>query len=312
MTPKIRPFRPMLAVNAPDVQDIQYPVYVSPKFDGMRIIIRNGQPVQRSLDPVRNHFVRRALSNALLEGLDGEVILGNPTAPHVFRDTSAAMRREDGEPYVTFWVFDQLPNAQLIEFQHRIGGAKFLVDNYNQAPNPHVEVKLIPQILVRTPDELSHWESVWVSEGYEGLMVRDPQGPYKYGRSTINEGWLLKVKRFLDAEATIVGTVELMRNHNPKETNRLGLSERSSHAENLVPGGVLGTLVVKTNDFASTFEIGTGFTAAERAELWARRESLIGQIVTFKYQQIGSMDKPRLPVFKGFRSAEDLDRPDTQ
>ena len=130
-------------------------------------------------------------------------------------------------------------------------------------------------------------------------MVRDPNGKYKHGRSTANEGTLLKIKAFEDDEATIIGTVELMRNRNEARTNALGHTERSSHAENKEPAGILGTLRVKWRD--KEFELGTGFTQADREQMWRDREQLVGKLVTFKYQQVSHLGVPRFPVYLGIR-----------
>jgi DNA ligase-1 len=52
------------------------------------------------------------------------------------------------------------------------------------------------------------------------------------------------------------------------------------------------------------FEIGTGFTEADRRELWVAPP--IGNLVKYKYFAYGVKDKPRHPVFLGFRSPIDL------
>lgn len=62
--------------------------------------------------------------------------------------------------------------------------------------------------------ELAAYKEKCLSEGYEGVMVRDPAGPYKCGRSTVREGWLLKIKRFEDGEAEVLETYEGMSNYN--------------------------------------------------------------------------------------------------
>jgi DNA ligase-1 len=59
------------------------------------------------------------------------------------------------------------------------------------------------------------------------------------------------------------------------------------------------------------FSVGTGFTGAdsttgERAKLWAVREKLIGRIAKVKYFASGSKDRPRFPVFLGWRDLRDL------
>jgi DNA ligase-1 len=36
------------------------------------------------------------------------------------------------------------------------------------------------------------------------------------------------------------------------------------------------------------------------------RKKLLGKIVKYKYQEIGVLEKPRFPVFLGFRDKEDM------
>ena len=139
-------------------------------------------------------------------------------------------------------------------------------------------------------------------------MVRSPSSPYKQGRATFKEGYLTKIKPFSDSEATVVGFEERMHNANTATTNALGRTERSSHKENLVPMGTLGALICSNQAKwpGVTFNIGTGFDDATRAYIWANRDRAIGTTAKFKYQAIGTVDKPRIPVFEGFRSAEDM------
>ena len=54
------------------------------------------------------------------------------------------------------------------------------------------------------------------------------------------------------------------------------------------------------------FEIGTGYTAKQRAEFWTSQP--VGKIVKYKFQPAGAKDegKPRFPVFLGFRDKADM------
>ena len=132
-------------------------------------------------------------------------------------------------------------------------------------------------------------------------MIRDPQGVYKQGRSTEREGILGKIKRFEDMEAEIVGVEELQRNGNEAVTNALGHTERSTAKDGLTGGDTLGALICRAVGYADTFKIGTGYTAAQRAQLWAQRDALPGQLAKFKHQPSGAKDAPRFPVFAGLR-----------
>ena len=126
------------------------------------------------------------------------------------------------------------------------------------------------------------------------------------GRSTQKESLLLKVKRFASIECEVVGFEEQYENANEAKTNALGYTERSSHKSGMVPKGVLGALVVKHPKFNGTFNVGTGFTAADRSYLWKTKDNLIGRLAKVKYFENGVVDLPRFPVYQGFRNAADM------
>jgi DNA ligase-1 len=157
---------------------------------------------------------------------------------------------------------------------------------------------------------LIEYEAKCLVDGYEGVMVRSYDGPYKHGRSTVREGYLLKLKRFLDSEAVVTGVIEELHNANEAKKDNLGRTERSTAKAGKVGKGVLGALRCTALadgegfDKGVEFKIGTGFTAEQREELWA--ENLKGRIVKFKYQPSVGTDKPRFPSFIGFRHEDDM------
>jgi DNA ligase-1 len=77
-------------------------------------------------------------------------------------------------------------------------------------------IKLLPQVINST-EELDAFEADCLRDGFEGVMLRSPSGRYKFGRSTLKENLLLKLKRFEDAEAQIIGFEGL--SHNANETS---------------------------------------------------------------------------------------------
>jgi DNA ligase-1 len=129
-------------------------------------------------------------------------------------------------------------------------------------------------------------------------MLRDPNSLYKQGRHTLKSQALMKLKKFFDDEAVIIGFEEKMHNENEKTTDERGYSKRSHKQEGMVPAGTLGALVVKWKDVE--FKIGSGYNDQQRQELWDNRDNLIGKLVTFKYQSTSSYGVPRFPIFKAF------------
>jgi DNA ligase 1 len=287
----------MLAFKLDSVDKARLPALVSPKLDGIRCTILGGVPFTRSLKDIPNLFIRNALKAMKLpHGLDGELIVGPPNDKDVYRNTVSGVMSQDGEPDWCFHVFDLKSD---MPFTERLLEAKALV-----AKKKSPRLKLVPHQVCRTHDEIDRWEAEYLSRGYEGLMGRSTTGLYKQGRSGKTDMALWKLKRFEDAEAMIIGFDERMHNANEAKRNALGRTERSSHKENMKPTGTLGALKVRgmSDQFGGVeFDVGTGFTDAERQEIWDNRDEWLGKVIKYKFLPIGVKDKPRHPVYLGLR-----------
>jgi DNA ligase-1 len=153
---------------------------------------------------------------------------------------------------------------------------------------------------------LSFEETAVTLHGHEGIMLRSMDGPYKFGRSTEREGYLLKVKRFTDGEAVIIGMEELYHNKNEAFTGELGQTKRRGLQENMVAGGIMGKLCVRDLKTGVEFNIGTGYTALQRKVWWRLRSKMKGRIVKYRFQEHGVKNKPRIASFVGFRDPRDM------
>jgi DNA ligase 1 len=284
-------FKPMLACREITRMDtIRYPVLVSRKLDGVRATVQEGKLYSRHLKLIPNRYTQELFSS-LPEGLDGELICGPPNAPDVFRRTMSAVMSHDGEPNVKYYIFDRFEDDP---FYRRLASAVLCYP-----PRRNVEVIEHPSASNR--DELDVFEEKFVSEGYEGLMIRDPNGLYKQGRSTEREGWLMKLKRFKDGEAIIIGFEEQLQNTNEGVRELTGRLKRSSHKANMVPKGTLGSLRVREIETGVEFNVGSGLDDHLRQAIWDSRELYINKTITYKHQPNRGKDKPSIPIFKGFR-----------
>lgn len=284
-------FKPMLAAPV-ELDKLRYPVLASPKLDGVRAIVKNGVVLSRSLKPIPNEHVQKTFGK--LTHFDGELIVGPPTSQTCYRDTVSGVMRADGEPPVMFYGFDHI--------EHH---TKPYVDRVRELTG-RIQTNwcFLPQKPIQDEKRLLTFEAEMLEYGYEGLILRDPHGHYKFGRSTAKEGLLLKLKRFVDAEFKVVGFEERMHNGNEATTNELGRTKRSSHKENKTGRDDLGALIVQRDD-GLEFNVGTGFDDALRAHIWANRPEYLGRLAKVKYFAIGMKDAPRHPVFLGFRSEID-------
>ncbi len=296
--------KPMLAGKAPDLSEVRYPVLATPKIDGIRCLILEidgrKQAVSRKFKPIPNDWVREWLEDQCPIGFDGELVVFGES----FNNTSSGIMRKSGRPHFQYQVFDVVRDDP---YEARVEKMIELWEKNNLAPKvlavtPWCSL-LIPD-LVTSLEELEEIEHDFIEQGHEGVMIRDPVGPYKFGRSTTKEGWLLKIKRFQDSEAIVIGFEERMHNANEAEKDNLGHTKRSSHKANKIPTGMLGSLIVRDIHTDVEFSLGTGFSDDERRDLWNNRDQLCCPlIVKYKSQPSGRLNKPRFPVFLGFRSA---------
>lgn len=318
---KPKTFKPMLSATCEDITTLKFPVLVSPKLDGIRCIIRGRVAVSRNLKPIPNKYIQEKLKG-LPDGLDGELIVGKPTGDDVWNRSQSGVMSEDGEPDFRFYIFDKCADYLPDFFEMRLNDARVDVAEAHLKGNFHPW--LVPHIPVANFEDLASIENGYVIQGYEGVMIRDPQGKYKYGRSTVKEGGLLKLKRWFDAEAIVVDMVERQHNGNEATKDELGRTKRSSSKANKTGRGDMGTLVctwpAKPGEpvavVIDTFEIGTGFTDQQRKGMWEatkganlsvlEKPGCIGQIVKFKYQSLSPEGIPRFPVFLGFRDERDM------
>jgi DNA ligase-1 len=296
-------FKPMLAGKAPaDLANLRYPVLASPKLDGIRCIIRDGMAVSRNLKPIPNEYVRAALEG-LPDGIDGELMVeGGFSACSSF-----FMSKDKESPDFWFFAFDWSgvnDARRKAPFALRL---RCLTEWSEQ--HGHNNLHVVEHVEIHNAEDLAAYEAQCLSEGFEGVMVRDPEGEYKFGRSTTREGGLLKIKQFVDEEAEVIELVERMHNENEATLDVFGRTERSTAKDGKRPAGDMGALRCRTADGAE-FQIGTGFTAEERVVMWNKRAELVGRLVKFKHQPDpgGRLEgqAPRFPVYLGFRDTADL------
>jgi len=287
-----------------DIEALPYPLYASPKIDGIRALVVGGKLYSRKLLPIPNEFTQACFSG-LPEGLDGELAVGDLTDPNLMQRCMSGIMSQGGCPVVSFNLFDTFSNPNY-PYWRRLE----LVQNWQKRCGI-TGVEVVPQTLIHTAEELREYEAAQLRRGYEGVILRTPTSKYKFGRSTEREAYLLKLKRYTDGEAVVTGFEELEHNFNDLERDELGYAKRSHHATGKVAGGVLGALLCRDLETGQTVRLGTGFTAAERAAIWAARERYLGLCVTYKHFAVtGVKTGRRQPVFKCFRDLRDIGSPE--
>lgn len=282
--------KPLLATKA-EFDKIQYPVLATPKLDGIRCLMVDGVAMSRSMKPIPNQYVQEQLKG--LHGLDGELMVNGD-----FNQVQSGIMKKTGEPDFTFHVFDCF-TADCSYFARIEDMEWFGHDN-------HHRIKLLHPIAIQNEEQLLAYLDECLEAGYEGVMIRDPKGKYKFGRSTVREGILLKIKKFFDDEAELLEIIEAQHNLNEQDYDELGYSKRSSCKENLVPAGTAGSMVVKWNNKEFRVGFGPGFTDEKKQWIWDNRISLLGELVKFSYQELSKDGIPRFGKMLEIRHPDDL------
>lgn len=252
----------------------EFPALATPKVDGFRFLKVGGRALTRSMQPVRNRYVREWIEAHLPDGVDGEITVGEH-----FHNAQKALGTEGGRPDFRLHVFDMVKDDLAKPYAERVNDLELWFEGALHGWAGFVRI-LMPTV-IRDEEELERFEALCISNGYEGVMLRHPNGPYKCGRSTEAEGYLVKVKRFIDAEAEVLGTFE------------------SCNA------GLLGGFVCRAED-GSEFRVKSS-GVGDLAVAWAARDSYVGKRLRYRYQPVGTLHAPRFPVMLGIRADWDLD-----
>lgn len=291
-------FRPLLAATYEEGVKIPFPVVASPKIDGIRCFTP-AKPFgvhdtsSRTLKFIPNTYIRYWTRDHHF--LDGELVCGDPLDKDTWDRTKSEVMTKEGNPAFCLYAFDETFNLDLP-----------FVDRYRRLQARAVDlphyIRVLEQVIIRDMASLIAYEEHCVAMGWEGCMYRHPNGRYKTGRSTINESFLVKWKRFDRQYAKIVGFVELEKNNNTATLDERGYTKRSSHKAGKVGQDTLGAFICENPKWEKTFKIGTGegLTADLRKQIWNEREKYLGGSLIFEYQIAGSKDAPRIPSFKGF------------
>jgi DNA ligase 1 len=188
--------KPMLAHEAKKhIKKVKFPCYVQPKLDGVRCLAIVGQSdesldtksvelLSRSGKAYNVPHIQKALLNLPIGIYDGEIY----TDKLSFQDlVSAVKATKETSKLLEYHIYDIVNNKS---FKERSAD---LYDYLGAGTNC---LKYVETLSVHKENEIKELHDVWVSQGYEGLMIRQTEGLYEHSRSYN----LLKYKEFDDAE----------------------------------------------------------------------------------------------------------------
>jgi DNA ligase 1 len=292
-------FKPMRSV-APDYEKfpLTFPKLMSPKLDGIRLCKYQGNVVTKSGKQIPNLFVRNWCNQHLPEGFDGELIVGDPNLDTTYNTTFRGVMTIAGDPDFRFYVFDLIGDAGAEKRLEQIHSILYY--------NPQPRIIPVQQCMVHNLSDVDRLYNEFLEQGYEGAILKNPEGLYKFGRSTPKCQTQLKLKPEEDFDAQVVAFEEAMHNGNVAFVNEVGETDRSTHKENLSGLGMVGGIWVRDKE-GKEFKISPGkLTHPERVQVWQNKESLIGHWLKYRSMTYGVKDAPRHGRFLCWRDVSDV------
>ena len=257
-------------------------VYIEPKLDGIRClaIVENGEAklFTRAGKLITNFDDTVGKELSLLEGgcYDGEIMSTDFT--ELMRQVYRKEDKDISEVY--FAIFDYLTLKEWKEKKGKHTLKKRKCTLNRQIGTAHAKEHLKYLKLVRYEPELLPSDEVlkeshdrWVAQGYEGIMIKDTDSLYSFGRN-----WsVMKYKAFFDADVPIIGLKEGTGKHQ----------------------GKLGSFLV---DYKGVeVSVGSGLNDELREKLWGD-STIIGRIIEVRYQEETPDGSLRFPTFVCFRN----------
>jgi ATP-dependent DNA ligase len=257
-----------------------YPVLVQPKLDGERCralfnnvypgvggwkLLSSTEEIIISMQHISTELYKSNISPHL--ELDGELYLHGQPFEEIHSRVSRRVNPHPEADKIEYHIFDLCSNESDSQYE------RLYTLNKLKTQLKDDKVKIVKTILVHNFDHLWEIYNQFLSEGYEGMIVRHPGANYLRRRSI----YVMKFKPKKDDYYTVVGVKE--------EVDKFGN-----------PKGRLGALLCQDEGQEVTFSVGSGLTDEDRRKYWG--VDLTGWLCHIQYQHITpGKGVPRFPVF---------------
>ncbi len=281
--------------------------FLEVKLDGVRVISvlypdgrvdffsRNGKELVnfRNLQNELSKCIKTNPINSAIV-LDGEVVSKN------FQELMKQIHRKSTvqNDDATLYLFDILTFENFksgIEKKKYFERIKHLENWFDRNMSTLDKIKLIEKSLVDLDTDdgkniFKQFNTKAIIDGYEGIMIKDPDSYYECKRSTT---WL-KLKPVIEISLEVTNFEE-------------GTGRNK---------GKLGALIAEGEEDGKFFKlnIGSGFSDKQREDFWQGRRNLIGKIIEVRADSISksqegenwSLRFPRFKCFRGFNENEKI------
>lgn len=323
---KEKAFSPLLCPNDEiEINQLSYPLLISTKMDGCRLLFKQGEIVTRSLKPLPNIQLNqkfeplRKFSEEDKLILDGEVFA--PGIPFQFIVSCFMTEDYDAKQSIKKWTELCQEHDYFISRQEVFDKLKFycfdcLTENLKDTPfnarlgNAENACKSFPELAVAvehwavySAEEVSQVFDQVILKGYEGLILRNPKAPYKFGRARVSENIAYKLKPWATVDSKIIGIVQatVVNEDAEKTVNELGYSRTSKRQEDRHTIDKAQAFVVDFN--GKELSVPIAMPDEKKVYIFKHQEEFVGKFLEYKFMTVGMKDLPRIP--KMIRLRED-------
>jgi DNA ligase-1 len=279
---------------------------LEPKLDGVRCITVVDYNARTVVQYTRNGKVLENFSHitdSLLTHIDDlgrSYVLDGEVVSDSFQALMKQVHRKDDvqSSDARLMLFDMIPLIEFKEGKSTLGQRRRsnLLRSFKPTFDKCGNIDVIPQTEVNLDEMVGEvqfrtYNKEAIASGFEGIMIKDPNAVYECKRSA---SWL-KMKPFIEVSLTVTAVEE-------------------GTGKNV---GKLGALICEGEDDGKIIHVnvGSGFTDEQRAEYWADKDTMLGQIVEVRAdaatrsqdsEDIYSLRFPRFLRFRGFAKGEKI------
>jgi DNA ligase-1 len=279
---------------------------LEPKLDGVRCITIVDYNARTVVQYTRNGKVLENFSHitdSLLTHIDDlgrSYVLDGEVVSDSFQALMKQVHRKDDvqSSDARLMLFDMIPLIEFKEGKSTLGQRRRsnLLRSFKPTFDKCGNIDVIPQTEVNLDEMVGEvqfrtYNKEAIAAGFEGIMIKDPNAVYECKRSA---SWL-KMKPFIEVSLTVTAVEE-------------------GTGKNV---GKLGALICEGEDDGKIIHVnvGSGFTDEQRAEYWADKDTMLGQIVEVRAdaatrsqdsEDIYSLRFPRFLRFRGFAKGEKI------
>ena len=275
--------------------------FVSIKRDGVRAELGNGRLKTRALKPFPNEHLPEYFEE-LLDLTEGNNIIleGELYSPSTSFDVlSGILRSKDKDlpEDLEFYCFDILDNTVTgtqVPFSLRYQRYRGIsATNYVSVEHYYLTVTSI-----------GRYYQTAISQGYEGIILRNPSSMYKLGRVTHTDNIAYKMKETNSYDCTILGYEPEYTNTSESYINELGYKQKHKRKADRVPLERLGAIIADYQ--GQRLKVMPAMTQEEAEYFWKIKEAFIGNTIEVKGTE-SSKGRLRHPVLVRVRGVEDKD-----